>query len=80
MDHREMEKLNYDIINERENVELESAQDPNSYLNIDPTNLNESICILIIRYIPYTIGYKFLCFLVSYLALDKKGMKASRSN
>lgn len=55
------DKLNQDIINERTNLELEFTEDPNSYLNLDKwdsiggpsnTNMNETIHVLVINYIP----------------------------
>jgi hypothetical protein len=70
MDHREMgEKLIHDIINEGTNVELDSTEDLYSYLNLeggdpadtpsntikDLANVNETICLLVIKYIPYII-------------------------
>jgi hypothetical protein len=33
MGHRKMEKLNYDIINEGTNVDLEPIEDPDTYYN-----------------------------------------------
>lgn len=55
------DKLNQDIINEGTNLELEFTEDPNSYLNLDKwdsiggpsnTNMNETIHVLVINYIP----------------------------